>query len=457
MPRGQILVVDDQPNMRATLGLLLRQEGYQVSEAGGGEDAIRLMDDQPADLVITDLKMAPMDGMEVLRNARARTPPVEVIVMTAFGTIESAVEAMRIGAHDYITKPFRQEEILIRIEKALEKGRLAREYSLLKSEFNDRHQITRMAGESEAILQIQRRILRVAATDSTVLITGESGTGKELAARAIHAASPRKDRPFVTVNCAAISEQILESELFGHARGSFTGAVSARKGLFEEAEGGTFFFDEIGEVSPAIQAKLLRAIQQREIRRVGENKPIQVDVRMLAATNRDLSRSIEEGRFREDLYYRLNVMPVHMPPLRERREDIAPLLRHFVHQFNARFGRSTTVGPDVIPHLMKYDFPGNVRELENMTEQAVGLADGGALTAADFVFGGGKRSITGGGEPALPIEPLEDSIARVEAAAIRASLRRHKGKTDEVAHELGLSPTTLWRKMKRLDIKEKPG
>ncbi|MBW2463946.1 MAG: sigma-54-dependent Fis family transcriptional regulator, partial [Deltaproteobacteria bacterium] len=314
---AKILVVDDQRNMRTTLAMMLRGEGYEVEEAEDGDAAIDKVGAASYDLVLTDLKMGGRDGMDVLRHVKETSVLAEVIVMTAYGTIENAVEAMRMGAYDYIQKPFSEEELLVKVGRALERRQMAGELSALTKEFRERYRFENIIGRSAAISDVLDRIRRIAPTDATVLITGESGTGKELVAKAIHANSRRSDRPFITVNCAAISETLLESELFGHVRGAFTGAVSSRKGLFEEANGGTFFFDEIAETPPSFQAKLLRVIQEGEIRRLGENKSVNVDVRMIAATNQDLKIAIQEKRFREDLFYRLNVARFVLPPLRE--------------------------------------------------------------------------------------------------------------------------------------------
>jgi two-component system response regulator HydG len=331
---AKVLVVDDQRNMRTTLALMLGDAGYEVVEAYDGEHACDMVGGDAFDLVLTDLKMGSTDGIDVLRHSKEVAPLTEVIVMTAYGTIETAVEAMKLGAHDYIQKPFSEQELLIKVQKAMEKRHLAGEVSLLAAEFRERYRFENIIGRSGAVRDVLGRIVRIAPTDATVLITGESGTGKELVAKAVHANSKRATRPFVTVNCAAISETLLESELFGHARGAFTGAVSARKGLFEEADGGTFFFDEIAETPPSFQAKLLRAIQEGEIRRLGESRNLRVDVRIIAATNQDLQQSIKDKAFRQDLYYRLNVARFVLPPLRERREDIPLLVEHFLDKSN---------------------------------------------------------------------------------------------------------------------------
>src|SRR5688500_9040793 len=382
---AKVLVVDDQRNMRTTLALMLGDAGYEVVEAYDGEHACDMVGGDAFDLVLTDLKMGSTDGIDVLRHTKEVAPLTEVIVMTAYGTIETAVEAMKLGAHDYIQKPFSEQELLIKVQKAMEKRHLAGEVSLLAAEFRERYRFENIIGRSGAVRDVLGRIVRVALTDATLLITGETGTGKELVAKAIHANSKRASRPFVTVNSAAISETLLESELFGHARGSFTGAVNARKGLFEEADGGTFFFDEIAETSLAFQAKLLRAIQENEIRRVGENKAIKVDVRLIAATNQDLLLAIAEKRFRQDLYYRLNVARFQLPPLRERREDLFDLSTFFLDKYNRKMGTKARLDESVIEAFNQYDFPGNIRELEHMIEQAVALVQDGVIGKDDVM------------------------------------------------------------------------
>jgi two-component system response regulator HydG len=449
MPK--ILVVDDQRNMRTTLAMMLRGEGYEVEEAEDGDRAIDKVTGDAYDLVLTDLKMGGRDGMDVLRHSRENAPLSEVMVMTAYGTIESAVEAMRMGAYDYIQKPFTEEELLVKVHKALEHRQMAGELSALTAEFRERYRFENIIGRSAAINDVLNRIRRIAPTDATVLITGESGTGKELVAKAIHANSRRSDRPFVSVNCAAISETLLESELFGHVRGAFTGAVSSRKGLFEEANGGTFFFDEIAETPPSFQAKLLRAIQEGEIRRLGDNKPVTVEVRMIAATNQDLKQAIAEKRFREDLFYRLNVARFVLPPLRERREDIGVLVDFFLEKYGRKMRRRAKLGEGVLDFLRNYDYPGNVRELENLIEQGVALAEDGIIRRDDIITpemddGSPPRSSDGGQRQ------LQDVVDEAERAHIEATLREVDGNKERAAEVLGLSSTTLWRKMKRLNV-----
>ncbi len=451
-PRPRLLIVDDQSNMRATTALVLRQEGYEVAEAEGGEMARTLLTDQRFDVVLTDLKMeTPTEGLSVLRAALEISPYTQVIVMTGYSTVESAVEAMQRGAHDYISKPFKESELLVRVQRALEKKRLLLDVTLFSDEFRERYKLDALVGRSAPMRELLARVVRVAPTDVTVLLTGESGTGKELIARAIHANSKRASRPFVPVNCAAITETLLDSELFGHAKGAFTGAVKLRQGLFEEAGGGTFFFDEIAETTPAFQAKLLRVIQEHEIRRVGDNAFIKVDVRVIAATNQDLKLAIAEKRFREDLFYRLNVVPLTAPPLRERREDVPLLAQHFLTRFNQRNGTRRTLTQGALEKMVAYDFPGNVRELENIVEQAAALVHGEEIEAEDVFIEPRTQPVTpaeGG------IHTLAQEVDEAEKRAIEASVQRNDGQLERVARELDVSTTTLWRKMKRLGLRK---
>ncbi len=446
---AKILIVDDQRNMRTTLSMMLRGAGYEVDEAADGEQGADRGATGAFDVVVTDLRMGNKDGIDVLRATKDTHPLTEVILMTAYGTIESAVEAMRLGAFDYIQKPFTEQELLVKVAKALDNRRLAGEVTFLASEFKDRYRFENIIGGSRAVREVLGRIVRIAPTDAIVLITGESGTGKELVAKAIHANSKRGERPFVPVNCAAITETLLESELFGHAKGSFTGAVSARKGLFEEAEGGTFFFDEIAETPITFQAKLLRAIQENEIRRVGENKPLRVNVRIIAATNQDLLIAVAEKRFRQDLYYRLNVARFQLPPLRERREDIPQLLTYFLDKYSRKMGVRPKLQDNIPEALAQHDFPGNIRELEHMVEQAVALIQNGLITADDLLPPPSSVpydvSARGG-------KALADVVDAAERGAIEGALRENDGSRERAAEVLNISPTTLWRKMTRLGI-----
>jgi two-component system response regulator HydG len=443
----KILVVDDQRNMRTTLAIMLREAGYEVDEAGDGKQGMELGATGAYDLVITDLRMGAVSGIEVLGAVKKSFANTEVIVMTAYGTVESAVEAMRLGAHDYLQKPFTEQELLMRVERALTKRRLHGEVQLLTSEFKERYKFENIIGRSEAIRNVLGRIARVAPTDATVLITGESGTGKELVAKAVHANSKRANRPFVPVNCAAITETLLESELFGHARGAFTGAVSARKGLFEEADGGTFFFDEIAETSLAFQAKLLRAIEAHEIRRTGENRPIPVDARIIAATNQDLRNAVASKQFREDLYYRLNVARFVLPPLRERKEDIPMLFEFFLAKYRAKHRKNVRAADGVIEALMPLPFPGNIREFENLVEQAVALSAGDVISVEDVLPPEHMAPPTSHGP-----RTLAAVVEAAERQAIVEALRGGAGNRERAAEALDISPTTLWRKMTRLGI-----
>ena len=451
----KILVVDDQRNMRTTLAIMLRGAGYQVDEAADGDKGGELGSTGAYDLVITDLRMGGSSGIDVLRAVKKSPALTEVIVMTAYGTIESAVEAMRLGAHDYIQKPFTEQELLMKVDRALAKRRLAGQVQLLTNEFKEKYKFENIIGRSEAVRAVLGRIIRIAPTDATVLITGESGTGKELVAKAVHANSKRADKPFVPVNCAAITETLLESELFGHARGAFTGAVSARKGLFEEANGGTFFFDEIAETSVAFQAKLLRLLESNEVRRVGENTPITVDARIIAATNKELREAVAAKQFREDLYYRLNVARFVLPPLRERKEDIPLLLEFFLQKYNKRHGKNVRPADGVIEALAKQDFPGNVREFENLIEQAVAFAAGAVISIDDVLDVDApplRSGSTSGGTRTLAAV-VEDA----EREAIEGALGEVDGNRERAAEILAISPTTLWRKMNRLGIQAPTG
>lgn len=444
---ARVLIVDDQGSARDMLAAVLRDAGYEVDQAANGELACQMISDNAYDLVITDLRMGDVNGLAVLQHTRESSPLSEVIVMTAFGTIEDAVDAMRFGAHDFIQKPFAEEELLIKVARAVRTRKLAGEVSAMAHDFRERYHFGNIIGQSAAIRDILGRIVRIAPTDATVLITGESGTGKELVARAIHANSQRADRPFISINCAALTETLLESELFGHARGAFTGAVQTRKGLFEEANGGTFFFDEIAETPPSLQAKLLRAIQEGEVRRLGDNRPINVDARIIAATNQDLLRRIDEKQFREDLYYRLNVARFELPPLRERKEDVGPIVDTFLKKYGRKMGRTASLGPGVLDYLMSYDFPGNIRELENLIEQGVALAPNGQVQLRDIV----PRS-NSNGTTRRTKRTLADVVHDAEREAIVRALREVEGNKERAAALLGLSPTTLWRKMKRLQL-----
>ena len=443
---ARILIVDDQRNMRTTLGLMLKEADHQISEAESGETACRAIDRDPYDLVLTDLKMEKADGIDVLRYVREHAPFTEVIVMTGYGTVETAVTAMRLGAFDYLEKPFNEAQLMEKVELALDRRWLRGDADISVSELRERFNLEPIIGKSPAMRKVLIRVAKIAPTYTTVLITGESGTGKELVAKAIHSNSKRAEQPYVPVNCAAITEQLLESELFGHVKGAFTGAAGDRKGLFEEANGGTFFFDEIADTTPSFQAKLLRAIQDREIRRVGGNVPIKVDVRIIAATNQNLKTMISEKRFRQDLYYRLNVARIRLPALRDRRGDIPLLVEHFVTKFCRKNAVVARLTDEVREFLSGYDFPGNVRELENMIEQGIALCDDGWVDLDDVI------PETTGITDLRASQKLADVVSEAERQAIQRALQTEQS-MEQAASALGLSTTTLWRKMKKLNIK----
>ena len=381
----RILVVDDELSMRELLEIWCQQQGHEVEVASDGTAAIECLAKTEFDLVITDLRMPRTPGIEVLRRCRELHPDTPVIVMTAFASTETAVEAMKLGALDYFTKPFKLDVVGVVVQRALERRRLVKENRALRAELEGRTRLGDLIGKSEPMRQVFHLVRRVAATRVNVLILGESGTGKELVARAIHQESDRKDQPFLVVNCGAIPENLLESELFGHKRGAFTGAMSDRDGLFQAAEGGTVFLDEIGELPPAMQVKLLRVLQERKVRAVGATKEVPVDVRVIAATNRNLASDVREGLFREDLYYRLNVLSLELPPLRDRPQDIPILVMHFLRKYASEFGKPLPeVAADALQRLLEHRWSGNVRELENVIERAVALAEGPRITVADL-------------------------------------------------------------------------
>jgi two-component system response regulator PilR (NtrC family) len=380
----KILIVDDERSMRDVLSIMLKRAGYDVTVAADGAEAIALVEKELFDLVITDLRMPNAGGLEVLKAVKDASPDTVVLIITAFASAESAVEAMKLGAYDYLPKPFQVDEVQLKIRNALGNRRLSTENMLLKREVAAKTSPARLIGKSEAMQKVLDVIKKVADTRSNVLICGESGTGKELVARAIHAASARARMPFVPVNCSALPETLLESELFGYMKGAFTGAATNKAGLFEVANGGSIFLDEIGETTPATQVKLLRVLQEREFRRVGGTQDVKVDVRVIAATNRDLEKAVKEGSFREDLYYRLDVIPITLPPLRQRPEDIPMLAEHFLEKFARAGGRSASkLSPDAMKLLAAHEWKGNVRELENLIERAVAFGGGGTITEAD--------------------------------------------------------------------------
>ncbi|MBI3989293.1 MAG: sigma-54-dependent Fis family transcriptional regulator [candidate division NC10 bacterium] len=457
MLKERILAVDDEENLLHFLSKLLKGEGYRVEVARAGGEALERAKEADFDLAILDLKLPDMDGMAVLRAFREMAPEANVVMITAYGSIESAVEAMKAGAYDYIVKPFRAEEILKAVEKALEQRRLRREVQHLRREVERRYSFENIVGKSKAMQEVFCQIERVAASKSTVLITGESGTGKELAARAIHYRSERKNGPFVVIDCGAIPENLQENELFGHIKGSFTGAVSTKRGLFEEADGGSLFLDEVGDLSGPSQAKLLRALQEGTIRRVGETRTIQVDVRVIAATNKDLAELVREGRFREDLYYRLNVVPIHLPPLRERTEDIPLLAGFFLRRYGAEFGKPVRrISPSAMDLLFSYPWPGNVRELENVIERMVLFSEGEVigedLLPQEVGLQGDAIRLQVPEAPLCLKEAVEKMSQDVEKGLIERALGRTGGNRSGAARLLGISRRALLYKMKAYGI-----
>ncbi len=454
MKRVKILVIDDDESLRRVLEYNLAQEGYAVLTAAGGEQGIELLKKERADLVVTDVRMAGMDGLQVLERVHKLDPTIQVIILTAFGTIEMAVEAMKGGAFHYISKPFNRDELRLTIKKALQLKDLERENVALRQELRARIGLDNIIADSPQMKAILEMIERVAPTETTVLILGESGTGKELIARAIHANSPRAGGPFVAVNCAAIPENLLESELFGHVKGAFTGAIRDRIGKFEAAEGGTIFLDEIGEMRPELQVKILRCLEERTLERVGDNKPIHVDVRILAATNKDLAKAIQAGEFREDLYYRLNVVPLHIPPLRERREDVRALAQHFLKRLGA--SQRLTIAPDAFRALETYEWPGNVRELENALERAMIFHRGEVIALTDLPET--VRAPRSREAAALPVSLPEAglSLEEVEKELILRALQKHDWNQSRAARYLGITRHTLLYRMEKHNI-ARPG
>ena len=385
MPKEKVLVADDEQSMREFLDIMLRKEDYRVTSASNGEEVIRLMEKEIFDLILMDIRMPRMDGITVLKKVKALSPETIVIMITAYASADTAIKAMKEGAYDYITKPFKVEEIKLIIKNALEKKNLQKENTLLKQVVKDRYHFGNIIGQSPKMLALYDLLEKVAGTKTIILITGESGTGKELVAKAIHYNSSRKDKPFVTLNCGAIPESLIESELFGHVKGAFTDAIATKKGLFEVADEGTIFLDEISELPLLMQVKLLRVLQDREFKRVGGTEDIKVDVRIISATNKDLEEAVREKRFREDLFYRLNVIQIKLPPLRERREDIPLLSNHFLKKYSEELNKNiSAISPDALRILLNYEYPGNVRELQNIVERAVALETSQELSAENL-------------------------------------------------------------------------
>jgi two-component system response regulator PilR (NtrC family) len=453
-----LLLVDDEAPFREVIAERLGEQGFVVEQAGSGEEAVARLNDFAFDILVTDLRLPGVDGRQILDEAFTRYPDIIAIVITGFGTVREAVEVTRLGAEGFITKPFQFEELMHELNAALEKRRLRAENDYLRAQLHERFQLDGMIGRTTIMSQLRELLRTVALTSSTVLISGETGTGKELAARAIHDASPRSSNRFVAINCSAIPETLLEAELFGHVRGAFTGAVANRQGRLEQANRGTLFLDEVGTMSPALQAKLLRVLQSREFERVGDSQTVRVDVRVIAATNSDLKKMVDQGTFREDLYYRLNVIPVRVPPLRERRGDIPLLAQHFLDQFARESSpprARVTLAQDAQQALMAYAWPGNVRQLENVMERMIVLSPGRAqLTSDDLpedIVAG--QPIPSTADLTIPDDGLrlEELVTGFERTLIRRALERTGGNKRQAADLLHIKRTTLIEKLKRLD------
>ena len=442
MPDARILVVDDELSMREVLEITLRQEGYDVTVADGGEAALRALDGGAFDLVLTDLRMRGVDGLAVLRAVKERTPGTAVLMVTAFASTDTAVEAMKLGAYDYVTKPFKLDELRLTIASALERKHLREENQALRRQLQRERGLPNFVGRNRRMLEVFETIGKIADSPSNVLVTGETGTGKELVAQAIHHEGPHRERPFVSVNCGAIPQGLMESELFGHVKGSFTGAVSDTRGLFSAADGGTLFLDEITEIPVSVQVKLLRAIQERSIRRVGDTRDLRVNVRLIAASNRDPARAVAEGILREDLFYRLNVIPIHLPPLRERLDDIPLLVNHFIQTLTRETGKDVRgITPAALALLEQHRWPGNIRELENAIERAIVLGTGPLLEVdglpAELLHPVPVRDAT------IEIPPegldLEATLESIEQRLLKAALDRCGGVQTRAAELLKMS------------------
>jgi two-component system response regulator PilR (NtrC family) len=447
MPDGRILVVDDEKSMREFLAIMLKKEGYDVLSVDGGDAALEAIRRERVDLMITDVRMPRMDGLTLVRAVKDVAPSVVILVITAFSSTDTAVEAMKLGAYDYIEKPFKLDEIKLTVAKAIERKRLGEvtealteENLLLKRELETRRRSETIVGKSRRIQEVFETVRKIADSHATVMITGESGTGKELIARAVHQQSHRRERPFVSVNCGAIPDGLIESELFGHVKGAFTGAVANKVGLFAAADGGTLFLDEIAEVPQGLQVKLLRAIQEREVRRVGDTRDVKVDVRVIGASNRDLEAAVRDNILREDLFYRLNVIPIHLPPLRERREDIPLLVDHFLQKFAKELGKEMRrVSPEAMALLEHHHWGGNIRELENVIERAVVLG-GSEILGPDALPDAVRRPRPiREVEPDFPDEGLEGRLERIEQQYLQMALERAGGVQTRAAELLGMT------------------
>jgi len=458
-----ILVVDDEPNYLIVLAELLKEEGFEVITAERGEDGLKIAEDTDLDLVITDMRMPGMDGLELLQAVKSHNKDLPVIMITAFGEVEKAVVAMKAGAYNYLVKPFNNDELLLNIRKAIEHYSLLRENLRLRDEARVRYGFASIVGKNARMQEIYQLIEKVAPTQASVLITGESGTGKELVARAIHINSPREKSPFISVNCAALPETLLESELFGHERGAFTGATSMRKGRFELADSGTLFLDEIGDIPLPLQAKLLRVLQERSFERVGGTRPINVDVRIITATNRELKDEVDAGRFREDLYYRLNVLQIHLPPLRERADDIPMLTEHFIKKFAAMLNKpNLRISGEALRYLVGLPWEGNVRELENTIERAAILCSGDGIKTEDVHPDVADSKLTVDWSPDGDLDklipsnlPLPDVLSGMEEQMLKRALKDADFVQARAAESLGITKSLLQYKMKKYRLQKK--
>jgi two-component system response regulator PilR (NtrC family) len=457
MTRQKILVVDDEKSMCDFLEIMLNKEGYEVASTTSGEKALELLDNNLYSMVLTDVKMPVVDGFEVLRKTKEVSPDTVVIMITAYGSPEGAVTAIKEGAYDYITKPFRVEEVKLTIKKSLERSNLIKENIRLRQTVEDRYKFWNLIGKSPKMQRVYELVEKVSQTKANVLITGESGTGKELVAKAVHFNSARKDRSFVTLNCGAIPENLLESELFGHMKGSFTGAIANKRGLLEMAESGTLFMDEIGELPLPLQVKLLRVIQEREFKRVGGTEDIKVDVRIISASNQDLQQKVAHGGFREDLFYRLNVIQIKIPPLRERKEDIPLLVNHFVRKYSADTGKEIEgIAPEALELLLEYNFPGNVRELENIIERSITLETTTTIADRHIRSYLNERMISKGIPPTLEIPEegidLNKVVEDLEKAFILKALDQTNGVKKKAAEILGMNFRAMRYKLAKYDL-----
>jgi two-component system response regulator AtoC len=455
MEQKRILVIDDEENMRHMLAVLLEKEGYEVIGAPDGRQGLEFAVESPFDLILCDIKMPVMDGMAFLEKFQETQIESTVIVMSAYGTLDTAIEAMKRGAYDYVSKPFKPDEVLLTLRKAEERERLRRENRLLQQNMRERYSFSQMIGRSPAMQEIFATISKVADYKTTVLITGESGTGKELIARAIHYNSPRADKSLVTVNCGAIPETLLESELFGHKKGAFTDAIRDKKGLFQEAHGGSIFLDEIGELPRLLQVKLLRVLQEEEVKRVGDSQSIKIDIRVMAATIKDLAEEVRTGSFRDDLYYRINVLQIAVPPLRERQEDIPLLIRHFIEKTSKRLESEVDgVSSAAMRVLQGYGWPGNVRELENVIERAMVMASGSTIEPKDLPPYLGPAAQTSVFIPDEDNLSIKEASRRLEKAFIQRALEKTGGNKTQAAKLLELSHPALLYKIKDYELDE---